>query len=242
MSARLLPAPRRAALIFREHGRGFAALVALTAVLYGLYASLRDSVDDWMAVAPTLVVALVPIVVVGSFRQSVAGGAALWLQKPVDPMRFHLARLLEVAFVAVVASVLFRCAAVAVGLAAGWEPDAHPLQALPGDGLTAVLVVIAGFGLSSWFGDHGRLATAAYLALSLFFQLLLVQAEVPQGAWPRLVRAAFFPASASAKVRAVLAGAADVDWQALAWLLAYCAAWLAVGIAGVRRTAESRAA
>lgn len=241
MSARLLPAPSRAALVFRENGRGFAALVVLAGAMYGLYASVGDGVDAWMNIAPTLVVPLVSLVAVGSFRESVAGGAALWLQKPLDPARFRLARLLEVALVAVVASVLFRCAAVAIGLAAGWDPDAHPLAALPSDALMAVLIVVAGFGLSSWWGDHGRLATAAYLALSVSFGIFLLQVEAPQEPLLRLVRGASFPFGAVRETRAMLTGSA-FDWRAPAWLLAYVAAWLVVGVAGVRRATESRAA
>ena len=157
---RLLPAPKRLALVARENARGFAALVAFAAALYGLYAMIEDAMKSWMDTAPVLLAVFAPFVVVGSFRQRMAGGAALWLSRPVDPLRFHFARFLEVASVAVASAALFRCAAVAVGLAGGWEPEAHPLLPLPTDALRAVAIAAVGFGLSCLVGrarQAGRL-------------------------------------------------------------------------------------
>lgn len=236
MSGRLLSAPARAALVVRESGRGFALLIAAAGLLYGLYAVAGNGIDDWMDVAVRLVVVLAPLVVVASFAQSAAGGDDLWLQKPVDAVRFHLARFLEVAVVGAVSAILFRCAGVAVGLAAGWRPDAHPLQPLPVDALTAVVLVAVGFGLSCWWRDHGRLATSVYLAVSLLvlLQLDLLRTGSQDGAWSGLLRFATFPLGARRAVGWFLAGQADFDWRPIAWLLSYVAAWLVVGVMGIR--------
>lgn len=239
MTDQLLPAPKRLALVARENARGFAALVAFAGALYGLYAMLDDPIDEWMDVAPRLLSLLAPLVVVGSFRQRTAGGAALWLQRPVGLLRFHFGRFLEVASVAVAAAALFRCAAVAVGLAGGWEPEAHPLQPLPADALIAVAIVAAGFGLSCWCGERGRLVTLAYLLLSTAAGFLALVAGAHEGPWAQVVRAVSLPPAGGA-VR-FLAASPGGDGRAAAWFLAYVLAWLAVGAAGILAVAERRA-
>lgn len=240
MTDRLLPTPKRLALVARENARGFAALVAFAGALYGLYAAL-DPLASWMDVAPRLLAVLAPLVVVGSFRQRKAGGAALWLQRPVDPLRFHFARFLEVASVAVASAVLFRCAAVAVGLAGGWEPEAHPLQPLPADALRAVAIAAAGFGLSCWWGERGRLAACAYFALSVAAVVQIELSGAHEGLWVQVVRAVSLPFVASRETVWFLLGVPGGDGRAAAWFLAYVAAWLGVGAAGIRALAERRA-
>lgn len=234
MSSRFVPATRRIALILAENVRGFAALAALSATLYALYAAVGDGVHDWMNVATRLVAVLVPLAVVGSFREAATGGADLWLQKPVGPLGFHLARFLEVAFVAVVATVLFRCVAAAVAMATGWEPDGRVLQPVAAEALTAVVVVAVGFGFSSWGGDRGRMATAVYLAVSVLalLQIGLSGNEAAESMWVQVVRAASFPLGARQEVASFLAGRADFDWPPATWLLTHAAAWVAVGAAG----------
>lgn len=245
MTDRLLPAPKRLALVARENARGFAALVAFAAALYGLYAMIKDAMgamESWMDTAPVLLAVFAPFVVVGSFRQRMAGGAALWLSRPVDPLRFHFARFLEVASVAVASAALFRCAAVAVGLTGGWEPEAHPLLPLPTDALRAVAIAAAGFGLSCWWGERGRLAAFAYFALSEAAGLQMLLADAGEGPWAQVVRAVSLPRAASLQEAVLfLAGSPGGDGRAAAWFLAYVAAWLGVGAAGIRAVAERRA-
>lgn len=239
MTDRLLPAPKRLALVARDNARGFAALVAFVGALYGLYAMSENTMESWMYTAPRVLAIFAPLVVIGSFRQRMAGGAALWLQRPVEPLRFHFARFLEVALVAVASAVLFRGAAVAVGLAAGWEPEAHPLQPLPVDALRAVAMVVAGFGLSCWWGKHGRLATLAYIALFLAGTWVADAHEEP---WAQVVRAVSLPSSASLQEAVwFLAGDPGTGGRAMVRFLAYVAAWLGVGAAGILALAERRA-
>ncbi len=242
MTSRLLPAPKRLALVALENARSFAALVAFGGAMYAMYAMLGEGVELWMELVPVFLVVFAPLVVVGSFRETMAGGAALWLQRPLDPVRFYFARFPEVAFVAVVSAVLFRCAAVAVGLASGWEPEAHPLQPLPRDALTAVAIVAVGFGLSCWWGDRGRLATVAYLAISLAVAFPMMLAETPQGPWLQVLDAALFPSGGLFRETAwFLSGGPGADWRPAAWFLVYVAAWLGVGVVGIRLVAEHRA-
>ena len=242
MSARLVPASRLIALVARENLAGFAALAVLAGGLYGLYAFVGNGVGDWMDAGAPLVVALVPLVVVGSFAEKTAGDDALWLQKPVDPLRLHLVRFLHVSFVAVCATVLFRCAAAAIGVASGWEPEGHALQPVVVEATTAVVVVAVGFGMSCWWRDRGRWTTAAYLALSVFalLQIDFLRTEASDGPLAQVVRAALFPFGARREIVEFLNGRSDVVWQPLGWLLAYVAAWLAVGLAGVRLREENR--
>lgn len=242
MTDRLLPAPKRLALVARENAPGFAALVAFAGALYGLYAMIEDATESWMDVAPRLLAVLAPLVVVGSFRQRMAGAAALWLQRPVDPLRFHFARFLEVASVAVASAALFRCTAVAVGLAAGWEPEAHPLQPLPTDALRAVAIAAVGFGLSCWWGERGRLAACAYFALSMAAAVQMLLAGTGEEPWTQVVRAVSLPSTASLEEALwFLVGSPGGDGRAAAWFLAYVAAWLGVGAVGIRALAEQRA-
>lgn len=242
MTDRLLPAPKRLALVARENAWGFAALVVIAAAWYGLNAMEEDAMEWWMRGMPRLLAVCAPLVVVGSFRQRTAGGAVLWLQRPVDPLRFHFARFLEVALVAVASATLFRCAAVAVGLAGGWEPEAHPLQPLPADALRAVAIAAVGFGLSCWWGERGRLAAFAYFALSAAAVVQMDLAGTPEGPWAQVVRALSLPSTASLEeaVR-FLAWSPGGDGLAVAWFLLYVAAWLGVGAVGIRILAESRA-
>lgn len=235
MSTRVVPASRQIALVFRENLLGFAALIALAGAFYGLYGLTENGIDDWMNTGARLVVAFVPVVVVGSLREAAAGGRTLWLQKPVDPARLYFARFLHVAFVAVASTVLFRCAAAAVGLAAGWAPGEHPLQPLPIEAVTAFVVVAVGFGLSCWWGNHCRSATVAYLSFSVavLLQIDLLQPEASAGFWGRVVRAVLFPFGARREVGSFLAGSAEPDWRPVVWLLAYTAAWLVVGVIGI---------
>lgn len=256
MTDRLLPAPKRLALVVRENARGFAALVAFVGALYGLYAITENAMESWMYTAPRVLAIFAPLIVIGSFRQRMAGGAALWLQRPVEPLRFHFARFLEVALVAVASAVLFRGAAVAVGLAAGWEPEAHPLQPLPVDALRAVAMVVAGFGLSCWWGKHGRLATLAYIALFLAADMQVLRADAHEELWAQVVRAVSLPSSASLQEAVwflagdprtgqepvwLLVGDPGTGGSAMVRFLAYVAAWLGVGAAGILALAERRA-
>lgn len=237
MSARMVPASRQIALVFRENVAGFAALIALGGAFYWLYGLTENGIDDWMNVGARLVVAFVPVVVVGSFREAATGGRTLWLQKPVDPVRLHFTRFYQVAFVAVASTVLFRCAAVAVGLAAGWAPEGHPLRPLSIEAVTAFVVVAIGFGLSCWWGNHGRLATVAYLSFSIvaLLQIDILQPEAGDGLGGRVVRAVLFPVGPRRDVGSFLAGNADPDWRAIVWLLAYTAMWLVVGVIGITK-------
>lgn len=237
-----MPAPKRLALVARENARGFAALVVFAVAGYGLLAMDEDAMEWWMRGMPRMLATFAPFVVVGSFRQRMGGGAVLWLSRPVDPLRFHFARFLEVALVAVASAVLFRCAAVAVGLAGGWEPEAHPLLPLPADALRAVAIAAVGFGLSCWWSERGRLAAFAYFALSAAAVVQMELADAREGPWAQVVRALSLPSTASLEeaVR-FLAWSPGGDGLAVAWFLAYVAAWLGVGAVGIRVVAERRA-
>ena len=242
MSTRLIPAPRLIVLVARENLAGFAALAVLAGGLYGLYAFAGDGIGDWMDAGATLVAALVPLVVVGSFAEKTAGEDALWLQKPVDPLRLHLARFFHILFVAVVATVLFRCVATAIGLAVGWDPEGRALQPVVVEATTAFAVVAVGFGMSCWWGDRGRWTTAAYLAFSVvaLLQIDFLRAEADGGPLAQVVRAALFPFGARREIVEFLSGRSDAVWQPFGWLLAYVVAWLAVGLAGICLREENR--
>lgn len=103
---------------------------------------------------------------------------------------------------AVVATVLFRCAATAIGLAAGWEPEGRALQPVVVEATTAFAVVAVGFGMSCWWGDRGRWTTAAYLAFSVvaLLQIDFLRAEADGGPLAQVVRAALFPFGARREI------------------------------------------
>ena len=54
--------------------------------------------------------------------------APLWVQKPVEPVRFYLARFGEGALASVGLSVVIMSVIIPVALWSGWEPVTHPLR------------------------------------------------------------------------------------------------------------------
>lgn len=164
------------------------------------------------------------------------GAVQLWLLKPVSPVRFYLEGLLDAivagALLLVVLLLGTRIAIAAVGV----DLSSDILVLLPRLLLTVLLVSAIAFGLSAWVGQG-----AAIGSLVLFFAGMLIERDLAVVAalgsyWTPVVRALLFPESALIAVTDVVSGkSSGAAWLPLLRVLAYAAAWILIGTAGVRR-------
>ena len=165
-------------------------------------------------------------VVSGDFR---SGVARLWLQKPIDPVRFYLSRFSEGFLVSLVCA-LIALGATRLGTAALGQPDetGQLLGYLPYVLIFACVV----FGFSSWISRGSTLVAIGFLSAGAVAQ----QAALPDilgRPWNWLFEAILVPIPAMRGFRDFLVGASDAMWIPSAQILAYSTGWTALGALGV---------
>ena len=233
MTRRLLPLPNRIAILLRSR-RGSLFILALAAAAI--------SALEWRAgnlagtAARAVVVVGVPLVLTtvgGSLRK---GTALLWVQKPVDPVRFHVARFAEGALASVALSVFIVGIVIAVALRSGWEPVTHPLRPVAVDALLAFVMASVGFGFCATLPRGGKLAALALLGVTVFREAFVLPDPVAMD-WLRspLVDMMLLPLTPLVELRATEGMEPESLLRPLVWVLCYAAAWVSVGALAIRR-------
>ncbi len=144
--ARLVPLHRRIVLLVRSRTRGLAGVV----VLMGLLSlTIRPDFILWIGGIVVSFVAI-PLMLAASPRELTGATAALWLQEPVDELRFVLARFGETLLATVGVAVLFGLAWVLVGQGLGWDPFRPPILVLPLGALASLVIAAMAFGAAAW--------------------------------------------------------------------------------------------
>lgn len=230
MSRRLLPWPSRIGLLVRGRGGAFAILAGVVAVLVLM---------DVRSLALFAITVGIPLALTSDALGIRSGAAVLWIQKPVVPLRFFAARLLErtVAGVALVTvtSALLRIGLESAGSAADEAAAVDLVQFLAMQPLLALVIVVMAFSSSVWLPRTGRLLTAVLLGSTFLLEVSTALAAPDSASgWIPWIRLLLVP-----WVSRVGIGAGNVVPDSvmgvLVWSLLYAVAWTCIGALGVRR-------
>lgn len=233
MTQRLLPLASRIIILLRSRCGPLFILALVAAAMAAL---------EWRAgnfdgtTARIVVVVGFPLVLTTVGANLRQGVALLWLQKPVQPVRFHVARFAEGAMASVALSTVIVSILIAVALYSGWQPGMHPLRPVAVDALLAFVVASVGFGFCATLPRGGRLGTLALLGVTVAREVF-VPPDPSAMDWLRspLVDAILFPLSPLVELRAMEGMEPEPLLRPLAWVLCYAAAWVAIGALGIRR-------
>ena len=228
-----MPSSRRVILLVRSRVKALTLAVLAIGIM-----ELRDLIsgeptllaasfrDMFFLLCFALPLILVSGVVSGDFR---SGMARLWLQKPIDPVRFHLSRFLEGLLVSLVLA-LFALGATRLGTVALGESGEVGSLLAP---LPYVLVLAClTFGFSSWISRGSTLVAIGFLSVGA----VATQMALPDllgRPWNWLFEALLVPIPAIREFRDFLVGVSDAFWIPLARILAYSIGWTALGALGV---------
>ena len=165
-------------------------------------------------------------VVSGDFR---SGMTRLWLQKPIEPVRFYLSRFLEVLLVSMVFALL-ALGATRLGTAALGEPaeTGRLLGYLPYVPVFACVV----FGFSCWMSRGSTLVAIGFLSAGAMANEMAF-VDLLGRPWNWLFEAILVPIPAMRGFRDFVAGVSDAFWIPSAQILAYSIGWTALGALGV---------
>ena len=228
-----MPLSRRVVLLVRSRAKALTltvlaiGIIELRNIIRGGSTLLATSLGDTFAI---LCLALPLIfasgVVSGDFRR---GMPRLWLQKPIDPVRFYLSRFLEGLLVSLVLALL-ALGVTRLGIAALGQPDetSQLLGHLPYVLIFACVV----FGFSSWISRGSTLVAIGFLGAGAVAREM-GSADLLGRPWNWLVEALLVPIPAIREFRAFLVGVSDAFWIPLAQILAYSIGWTALGALGV---------
>ena len=233
MSNRLLPLQYRIAVLLRcQRGPLFILALGTLAAL-----ALDWDADYFDGAVARLVVAVgVPLALTTVGKDLRKGVAPLWVQKPVDPVRFYLARCAEGALASVVLSVVGMSIITAAALSSGWESVTHPFRPIVTGTLLSLVIASVGFGFSVTLPRIGQLATLTLFGFTLAFEFtVLLDPSATDSPWLPVVRAILLPWTPLLQLRAAAGVEPESLLQPLAWVFGYCAVWIGLGALGVRR-------
>ena len=228
-----MPLSRRVILLVRSRARALTltvlaiGIIELRNLIGGEPTLLAASLGDIFAIlCLALPLVFASGVVSGDFR---SGMARLWLQKPIDPVRFYLSRFLEGLLVSLVFALL-ALGATHLGTAAVGQPEetSRLLGYLPYVLIFACVV----FGFSSWMARGSTLVAIGFLAAGGVAREL-GSTDLLGRPWNWLAEAILVPIPALREFRDFLVGVSDVFWIPLARILAYSIGWTALGALGV---------
>ena len=232
MTRHLLPLPSRIAILLASR-RGPLLILVLAAVAMS---ALERRADGFEGNVTGLVLVLgLPLVLTTVGADLRKGVAPLWVQKPVDPVRFYLARFFEGALTSVGSTVVTIGVVVAMALWSGWEPATHPLRPVVVNALFALVVASVAFGFCVMVPRAGKMATLALIGIAIAKEML--ESLDPSG-WDwigsPLVSMVLFPLRSLVELRAAGGVEPESLLGPLAWVLCYSAAWVTIGALGIR--------
>lgn len=165
-------------------------------------------------------------VVSADFR---TGVARLWLQKPVDPVRFYLCRFGE-RFLVSLTCALLTLGAIRLATAALGESDEIGL--LLGRLPYVLVLACVTFGCSCWISRGSTLVAIGFVSAGAVGQQMALP-DLLGRPWNWLFQATLVPIPAMREFRDFLVGVSDAVWIPLAQILAYSIGWTALGALGV---------
>lgn len=226
---------RRAVLLVRTRTKAVViALLAIAATqLSALIAGEPAAIAAGLNTAYSFICLVLPVIFVAGvvstdFR---SGVTRLWLQKPIDPVVFYLARFAEGISVALVLSLL-ALGGIQLGVGALGEaslPVGDLLDALP----RALVAGAVAFGFSSWMPRGSMLAAVAFLVAASSVADTLP--DLLGRPWNWLADVVLVPVVPMSELREFLLGESDAVWIPAARILAYSVGWTALGALGVWR-------
>ena len=228
-----MPLSRRVILLVRSRARALTLTVLAIGIIEfrnlngGEPTLLAASLGDIFAIlCLALPLVFASGVVSGDFR---SGTARLWLQKPIDPVRFYLSRFLEGLLVSLVFALL-ALGATRLGTAAvgQHEETSRLLGYLPYVLIFACVV----FGFSSWMARGSTLVAIGFLAAGGVVREL-GSIDLLGRPWNWLAEALLVPIPALREFREFVVGTSDAFWVPSAQILAYSIGWTALGALGV---------
>ena len=166
------------------------------------------------------------------------GVAPLWVQKPVGPVRFYLARFGEGALASVGLSVVIMSAIIPAALWSGWEPVTHPLRLAVIGAMVSFVLASVGFGFCVFLPRVGQLATITLLGITVARDLveLLDRAGLDWlGLGSLAAQMMLLPLTPLVELRAADGMEPESLVGPLAWVFCYAAAWIGIGAIGIRR-------
>ena len=233
MTRRLLPLPARISILIRSRRGPLLILALATAAMCALE---RNSDGFQGAVTAFVVVVGLPLALTTVGDDLRKGVAPLWVQKPVNPVRFYLARFFEETLAAAGLSVITVSIVTLAVLRTGGGPFAHSLRFIVINALLAFVIASVAFGFSAVVPRAGKLATLTLLGFTLAWRVL-ESVDVAALDWPgsSLVGVILLPMTPLVELRAPEGIESGTLIRSLAWVLSYSAAWIGVGAVGIRR-------
>ena len=246
MSRPIVPFATRIVILVRSRARVLAVVLGALG-LYGLSILLRldgvEALREFVAIVSGGFAIAVPLVFAGTCSDLDHGVGAFWLQKPVSPPRFYMARLGEAMAVSLGLSlVLIACLALTTEVL---DPDysfADNLRNVPRAASWAVLVLSVGFGLSSWLSSRGAVATLALVLLTFVAEIQSAIIAAPEPPSVGLLQRLLLPYWAIRDLPTHLVAAAPSVAGSVSWIIGYSAFWVGIGLLGVRYCANGRLA
>ncbi len=234
MTSRLFPWPRRALLHLRASGGGLAVVVVTALLVLALEAGSGGISGE---IPLFVVLAGVPLVLSARGVGVRSGTATLWVQKPVEPVRYYLARVAENAAVAAGATAALSVIVALVARWNGMDPLAHPVWTLCVALSVPFLVASMTGGATMWLPRTGRpLIVAAFLGtIALQFSLGL-DPELGNRLWVRLAGWALPPWESLRSLYDLDALQASEAASAILRIILYAGVWIGAGALGLRRS------
>ena len=233
MTRQLLPLPSRIAILIASR-RGSLSILALAAAAMS---ALELRVGDSRGVATGLVLVLgLPLVLTTVGADLRKGVAPLWVQRPVDPVRFYLVRFGEGALASVALSTVILGGSAWVLLQTGWEPVTHVLRLVVVAANFAFVTASMSFGLCVLLPRAGKLASLTVFVLTIAWQTL--ESRDPSesdGLASAMVSAILFPLPPLVELGAAQGVEPESLLRPLAWVFCFAVAWVGLGLLGIRR-------
>ncbi len=235
MKSPMVHLSKRVLLIVRAHGNALAVVGAVALIL--LVLDRASGMVGGGRVAQLVVALGVPFALASDGLGIRSGVAVLWVQRPVDPIRYYLAQFGERVTASMVVTAVLEATIISVALWWGWEPLAHPLRILFVTSLVPLLIISMAFGASVWLPRTGQLVVAAVVAVTVSLELVLVlNPDLLQSGrrWLPWARGILVPWRAFIEL-GVLEGLNVSAAAPLMRIFAYAGAWIGVGALGVGR-------
>ena len=189
-------------------------------------AMLASGIDTYSLLCLAFPFIFMAGVVSGDFR---TGVARLWLQKPVDPVRFYLCRFAE-RFLVALACALLTLGAIRLGTVALGAPDEVGL--LLGRLPYVLVLACVTFGFSCWISRGSTLVAIGFLSAGAVAHQVAWPGQLGRP-WNWLFEAILVPIPAIGEFRDFLVGVSDAVWIPLAQILTYSVGWTGLGALGV---------
>lgn len=173
-------------------------------------------------------------------RELETGVVLLWLQKPVRPELYYLNRCVESLLAALLVVLAVTSAGVALLAARSGMPVYRVLALIPSLLLLTVVYGSMTFAFSAWrVRRDGTLPVAVTLFATVPAGLNAMQPDQFGTLW-RILEPILPPFRPLFGLAEYLSGHAAPDLTLnIAWIVAYCAAWMVAGLLGVRWTTRS---